>query len=159
MTNMGFRLMKVFLDTNIFMEFVAHRQQEALVFSIFKAISDKKLTAFVSVGGMYNIAYLLGQIFKRNGIHQPKLNEEVRRGLNGQLELANAVDCSQDTIKEAINDERFTDIEDSFQYHCAVQYDCNVLITINIKDYKNVLDGKTKVMTPQEFIDTYLQQD
>ncbi len=151
--------MKVFLDTNIFMEFVAQRQQEALVLLIFQAISKKKISAFVSVGGMYNIAYLLGQIFKHRGIHQPELNEEVRRGLNGQLELARTIDCSQETIKEAINDERFTDIEDSFQYHCATQHGCDVLITINIKDYKNVLGGKMKVMTPQEFIDTYLQQE
>ncbi len=47
------RLMKVFLDTNIFLEFAAHRQQEALVFLIFKAICEKKISAMVSVGGMY----------------------------------------------------------------------------------------------------------
>lgn len=106
--------------------------------------------------GCTNLTYVLGQIFKHNGIHQPKLNEEVRRGLNGQLDLAQAVDCSEETIKTAINDERFTDIEDSFQYHCAVQHDCDVLLTINVKDYKNVMDGKPEILAPQDFVNKYL---
>lgn len=33
--------MKVFLDTNIFMEFVAHRKQETLTFTIFEAIKKR----------------------------------------------------------------------------------------------------------------------
>ena len=31
----------------------------------------------------------------------------------------------------------FDDIEDSFQYQCAVQAKCDALVTINIKDYRN----------------------
>ena len=33
--------MKVFLDTNIFMEFVAHRKQETLTFTFFEAIKKR----------------------------------------------------------------------------------------------------------------------
>lgn len=148
--------MRVFLDTNIFMEFVSHRKQEAKVFLIFKAIKENKLSAIVSVGGMYTIAYLLGRIFKQNDVHQPELNEKIRMGLNGQLNLAEVKDCSHETISEAINDERFIDIEDSFQYHCALQHDCDVLLTINKKDYKNVLGQIPEVLTPEEFVAKYL---
>ena len=149
--------MKVFLDTNIFIEFVSHRKQETLICSIFETIKKANLTAAVSVGGMYTIAYLLTRIFKKKVIHQPELNEKVRLGLNGLIDLAEVIDCSQDTIQEAINDERFTDIEDSFQYHCAEQHDCDVLLTINIKDYKNVLGGRPEVLTPEEFVEKYLK--
>lgn len=149
--------MKVFLDTNIFMEFVAHRKQETLTFTIFEAIKKGKFTAAVSVGGMYTIAYLLTRVFKKKNIHQPELNEKVRFGLNGLIDLAEVIDCSQNTILEAINDERFTDIEDSFQYHCALQNDCDVLLTINIKDYKNVLGQRPEVLTPEEFVEKYFE--
>lgn len=153
----GIQLMKVFLDTNIFIEFVSLRKQETLICSIFETIKKANLTAAVSVGGMYTIAYLLTRIFKKKDIHQPELNEKVRLGLNGLIDLAEVIDCSQDTIQEAINDERFTDIEDSFQYHCAEQHDCDVLLTINIKDYKNVLGGRPEVLTPEEFVEKFLK--
>lgn len=71
--------------------------------------------------------------------------------------MAEVIDCSQNTILEAINDERFTDIEDSCQYHCALQNDCDVLLTINIKDYKNVLGQRPEVLTPEEFVEKYLE--
>lgn len=106
---------------------------------------------------MYTIAYLLTRVFKKKNIHQPELNEKVRFGLNGLIDLAEVIDCSQNTILEAINDERFTDIEDSFQYHCALQNDCDVLLTINIKDYKNVLGQRPEVLTPEEFVEKYLE--
>ena len=61
--------MKVFLDTNIFIEFVSHRKQETLICSIFETIKKTNLTAAVSVGGMYTIAYLLTRIFKKKDIH------------------------------------------------------------------------------------------
>ena len=44
--------MKVFLDTNIFIEFVSLRKQETLICSIFETIKKANLTAAVSVGGI-----------------------------------------------------------------------------------------------------------
>lgn len=74
--------------TILYEPFVSYRKQEAKVFLIFKAIKENKLSAIVSVGGIYTITYLLGRIFKQNDVHQPELNEKVRMGLNGQLDLA-----------------------------------------------------------------------
>lgn len=124
---------------------------------IFDAIEDGKLTAVSSVGSMYTNAYLVTLYLKENEIHKPRQTEKLRLILNTFRQIAPTVDCSDDTIKEAINDEQFTDIEDSFQYHCALQHDCDVLLTINIKDYKNVLDSKTEVMTQQGFVEKYLK--
>lgn len=83
--------------------------------------------------------------------------QRVRQMLLAFLQLAPTVDCSAETVQEAVNDERFTDIEDSFQYHCALQNDCDVLLTINIKDYKNVLGQRPEVLTPEEFVEKYLK--
>lgn len=149
--------MKIFLDTNIFMEYVSCRSCYKYVSSIFDSIEEGKNSAVISVGGIYTITYLLGRIFKQNDIHQPELNEKIRFSLNRLLELASTVDCTSETVGTAINDEQFTDIEDSFQYHCALQHKCDVLLTINIKDYKNVLDFGLEVMTPQDFVEKYLK--
>lgn len=149
--------MKVFLDTNIFIEYTTCRKQFRWVRDVFDAIEDEIISAVASVGGMYTNAYLVTLYFKGHGIHRPEQTERVRQTLLAFLQLASTVDCSSDTVQEAVNDERFTDIEDSFQYHCALQHDCDVLLTINIKDYKNVLGQRPEVLTPEEFVERYLK--
>lgn len=149
--------MKVFLDTNIFMEYAKCRKQFKWVRDIFDAIEDGKLIAVSSVGSMYTNAYLVTLYLKENEIHRPEQTEKLRLILNSFRQIAPTVDSSDDTIEEAINDEQFTDIEDSFQYHCALQHKCDVLLTINIKDYKNVLDSELEVMAPQDFVEKYLE--
>lgn len=149
--------MKVFLDTNIFIEYTTCRKQFRWVRDVFDAIEDEIISAVASVGGMYTNAYLVTLYFKEHGIHRPEQTERVRQTLLAFLQLAPTVDCSAETVQEAVNDERFTDIEDSFQYHCALQSDCDVLLTINIKDYKNVLGQRPEVLTPEEFVEKYLK--
>ena len=122
--------MKVFLDTNIFIEYTTCRKQFRWVRDVFDAIEDEIISAVASVGGMYTNAYLVTLYFKEHGIHRPEQTERVRQTLLAFLQLAPTVDCSAETVQEAVNDERFTDIEDSFQYHCALQNDCDVLLTI-----------------------------
>ena len=149
--------MKVFLDTNIFMEYTKCRKQFKWVRDIFDAIEDGKLTAVSSVGSMYTNAYLVTLYLKESEIHRPEQTAKLRLILNAFRTIAPTVDCSDETVKEAIDDEQFTDIEDSFQYHCALQHHCDVLLTINIKDYKNASDSELEVMPPQEFVEKYLK--
>ena len=51
--------MKVFLDTNIFIEYTTCRKQFRWVRDVFDAIEDEIISAVASVGGMYTNAYLL----------------------------------------------------------------------------------------------------
>jgi predicted nucleic acid-binding protein len=48
------------------------------------------------------------------------------------------------------------DVEDSFQYQCAVQNKCDVLVTINLKDYRGVDNSRIEVLSPTEFASKYL---
>ena len=59
-------------------------------------------------------------------------------------------------ITQAINDTDFDDVEDSFQYQCALQNNCNALITINLRDYRNVNTSKIEILSPTEFVKKYL---
>ena len=139
------------------MEYTKCRKQFKWVRDIFDAIEDGKLTAVSSVGSMYTNAYLVTLYLKENEIHRPEQTAKLRLILNAFRTIAPTVDCSDETVKEAIDDEQFTDIEDSFQYHCALQHHCDVLLTINIKDYKKASDSELEVMTPQEFVEKYLK--
>ena len=59
-------------------------------------------------------------------------------------------------VEQAIYNVAFTDIEDSFQYQCAIDNDCDVLITINIDDYKDSDHTQMEILTPSEFVDKYI---
>ena len=55
-----------------------------------------------------------------------------------------------------INDMAFDDVEDSFQYQCALQNKCDTLITINLRDYLSADTSKVEILSPSEFVDKYL---
>ena len=48
------------------------------------------------------------------------------------------------------------DIEDSFQYQCAVQNKCDALVTINLKDYRNADTSAMEILSPEAFVSRFL---
>ena len=57
--------MKVFLDTNIFLEYFERRRQYESVSQLLTAVEDGRLKATVSVGCIYTLAYLIRTELKR----------------------------------------------------------------------------------------------
>ena len=142
--------MKVFLDTNIFIEYFAKRSQFTFVKQIFDAIEDGELEGVLSAGSFYTIAYAMEMELKRQGIHNPEKIQRNRLYLNRVLDLVHVVSASDNMYREAVNDESFHDIEDSFQYRCAIEAGCDILLTINLRDFRNA--NKIRVLCPDDFI-------
>ena len=63
--------MKVFLDTNVFVEYFQKRKQYKEVSEIFSAIEDNRIKAVVSVGCIYTLAYIVRMELKMLKIHRP----------------------------------------------------------------------------------------
>jgi len=148
--------MKVFLDTNIFMEFFEQRNKCETVRSILHAVEDKAITGVISSGSLYTLTYLLTLGLKRNNVHRPEQTELLRDLLRRIVSLCTVVDTSHARLVTAINDESFTDIEDSYQYQCALQNGCTHLLTINIKDYREADQTSMEILTPDYFVEKYL---
>ncbi len=51
----------------------------------------------------------------------------------------------------ALNDETFSDFEDGLQYFTAIENEQEMIITRNLKDFKN---SKLPIMTAKQFIET-----
>ena len=51
----------------------------------------------------------------------------------------------------ALNDETFSDFEDGLQYFIAIENEQEMIITRNLKDFKN---SKLPIMTAKQFIET-----
>ena len=71
--------MKVFLDTNIFLEYFERRRQYQAVSQLLSAIEDGRLKAVVSAGCVYTLAYLVRSELKRQGIHRLSRPQDCAR--------------------------------------------------------------------------------
>ena len=148
--------MRVFLDTNVFMEFIERRQQFADVSLIIDAIQERRHEAFISTGCIYTLTFLFERALKHQDIHKPELTERLRGYLTEVLNLAETVGLSYVGTRRAVSSEAFTDIEDSFQYQCALENRCDVLVTINERDFANVAQACMEILTPKQFVEKYL---
>ena len=115
---------------------------------MFDAIEEGKIKAVVSTGCVYTLAYLIRVGFKRQGIYRPEQTERLRETLATVLSLATVANISHRRMVDGINDTAFDDVEDSFQYQCALQAKCDILVTINLKDYKNAYTSTMEILSP-----------
>ena len=148
--------MKVFLDTNIFLEYLEQRREYKAVSQLLSAVEDGKLRAVVSVGCVYTLAYLVRMELKRQGIHRPEQTERLRSTLNTILSLVTTVGVSHKRLTTGVNDIAFDDVEDSFQYQSALQAKCDTLVTINLRDYSAADTSTIEILSPTEFVAKYL---
>ncbi len=148
--------MKIFLDTNIFLEYFEQRREYQAVDKLLSAVEDGKLKAVVSVGCVYTLAYLVRVELKRQGIHRPEQTLRLRSTLNTVMSMVTVVGLSHKRLSLGINDLAFDDVEDSFQYQCAIQNKCDALVTINLRDYRNTDTAKMEILSPTEFVAKFL---
>ena len=148
--------MKLFLDTIIFVEFVGRREQFEPVSRILDAILEDEHIAFISSGSIYTLTYLFERSLKEQDVHRPEQTHRLRALLSEVLNMATVLPLSHIETEKAVHDEAFIDIEDSYQYHCALENHCSVLITVNSKDFKDADQTHIEIMTPTEFVEKYM---
>jgi len=148
--------MKLFIDTNIFIEYFEKRLQFDSVRLLFNALEDGLHTGYISVGSFYTIAYIVDQGFKRKGLSKLERVDWVRSVLSRILDFTTVVGIDNEALRYSVNNLSFTDLEDSFQYQVALKGDCDMLVTINTKDFKGVNPSLIKVVTPLQFVEEYL---
>lgn len=125
--------MRVFLDANIIMDFLG------------ASIID-------------NLVYLLGMNLKRQEIKEPEKRNKIRQMLIALLKFIDVVDISKTAVIDALSDLSFKDLEDSLQYHCALENKCSCLITINFKDFP-ASNEEIEVLIPILFVTRYIESD
>jgi predicted nucleic acid-binding protein len=67
--------MRLFLDTNIIIEYIERRSQYGSVRTILDAIHKGVHEGLVSQGSIYTLAYLTERALKASGVHRPELTE------------------------------------------------------------------------------------
>lgn len=147
--------MKVFYDTNIILEFLLKRKEGDKVRDILLWSHENHVEKFLSSGSFYTLTYLIEKYLKNQGIQDTQnRRHELTCILSGLLQEYKII--GETDWGKALSDVRFSDLEDSYQYQTAVNAGCNVLLTLNIRDFKQITDSSISIMTPEEFVNKYI---
>ncbi len=133
-------MIKVFIDTDIVLDLFLDRQPHLEnARKIFQLSIDGKIKLFTSVTTFTNSYYILCKLVS-NTISKEKLRFLEKRVV--------VLETKHEDVKQSLNS-RFSDFEDAVQHYTALSHKMEVLITRNIKDYKNAI---IPVKTPHSFL-------
>ena len=136
--------MKVFVDTNIFIDILLRREpfvKEAI--QIYKLCENGLLDAYIAPITINNIYYICR---KSTNI---KLVKEFLGDISHHFIIA---DMNEETVKKAVRI-NLKDFEDALQYTMAIQNGCEYIVTRNTKDFKKITN--IEVVEPEIFLERY----
>lgn len=130
---------RIFMDTNVVIDFLANRQPFAMdAAKLFDIALDDKAKIFISAVSYNNIYYVLRQSI--TSAATIKLLEEL-------ADMTEITDVTDSVIRQSLKSD-FKDYEDAIQYYCALSIPkLDFIVTRNTKDFKK---SKLPVLTPSE---------
>ncbi len=130
----------LFVDTDVIFDLLAKRDPfYSHSARLFTRANRQELTIYVSSLCFGNLNYILSK---------QKSAAEARKILARFKVLVNVLPVDDKIIELALNSD-FRDFEDAIQYYCAIENDMKVIITRNLKDFKQ---AKIPVLTAEEFV-------
>ena len=132
--------MKLFLDTNVMLDFLGERDPFYISAAKIATLADKRKLQIVASALSYaTISYFLTKYY---GLEKTKDKLRKFKVISEICELDALI------IEKGLNSD-FSDFEDALQYFSALRTDCSIIITRNGKDFKK---SQIPVMTPDEFL-------
>ncbi len=138
---------RLYIDTNIIIDLLAKRQpfyQSAA--DIFSIADQREVKLSVSSLTFANTNYILSK-------HKSRI--QTKEILRKFKILVRVIKLDAKIVELALNDSDFSDFEDALQYFTALENKQDILITRNLKDFKN---AKLPVMTAEEYLTSILKK-
>ena len=138
--------MKVFLDSDIILDFLLKREPffiEALQLFILKEKEDFKL--YTSAIIISNVYYISSKQFPK-----PLIKQKIKE----LASIIQIVDSTRQSIYQSFESD-FSDFEDAIQYHTALESKCTFFITRNTKDFKKAKN--IRVLTSSQFCKLFVK--
>jgi len=131
---------KVFVDTDITLDLLSERTPHYSAAAQLFTLADKgKIVVNISALSFSNLNYLLTKQY--NAV-------ESRRILNSFKVLVKVIAVDDKIIELALSS-KFADFEDAIQYYSAIENGIDILLTRNIRDYKQ---AKIAILTAESYI-------
>ncbi len=133
---------KLFIDTNIVIDLLSRKEpfyKEAA--QLFSLADKKKIKLCISALTIANTSYILLR----------QTNADKAKEILRKLKLIiNILPLDDKIVGLALNDNSFQDFEDGLQYFTALENNQELIITRNLKDFKN---SALPVMTARQFLE------
>lgn len=133
---------KIFIDTNIVIDLLSRREpfyEEAA--NLFSLADRKMIELSISSLTVANTSYTL--LRQTNSTSAKEILRKLRL-------IINILALDDKIIGIALNDNSFDDFEDGLQYFTAIENSQDLIITRNLKDFKN---SALPVMTARQFLE------
>lgn len=131
---------RVFLDTNVLLDFVTQRDGFENACDILQLGEDGKVNLFTSFLTMANTAYVARRC---------RTSEELYCILKGLAEMVDVLPMDKKQLSDALAIKAL-DIEDVMQYTCAKAGKCDIIVTRNLRHFPFSKD--ITVSSPTDFI-------
>ena len=132
---------RLLVDTNVIFDLLAKRQPYDVESRQLFSMADTKIVELVVSGlSLVNIHYILNELMKI---------KESRTIIRKFKVLVSTFELNDKIIELALNDNNFKDFEDGIQYYTALESQCELIITRNLKDFKN---STIPVFSPKEYL-------
>ncbi|SEI97469.1 Predicted nucleic acid-binding protein, contains PIN domain [Dyadobacter sp. SG02] len=143
--------MRLFIDTNVVLDHAFSRTtgQPYEAKYILSWADQQRVPMFVSIGSIYTFAYMM----HKNGIR----SSELTKRLLSYLHIFQVAEHDLGSLRSALV-RNFRDVEDAFQYQCALKNNCDYLITNNLRDYRAQNEENMIIMSPLHFITDKLKK-
>jgi predicted nucleic acid-binding protein len=132
---------KLLIDTNLVLDLLSKREPfYDSVAKIFSLADKNKLKLSISSLTFANTDCVLSRL---------KSATKSREILRRFRVLVQVLSLDDKIIDLALNDSNFKDYENGLQYYSAIENGQNIIITRDLKDFK---ESKIPVMTPEEYL-------
>jgi len=133
---------RLFLDTNVVLDLLGERETFYDYVAKIATLADKgKVSLVVSALSYATVFYVLSKF---------EDNKAVKEKLSKFKVIASTSNLTDKIIEKGLTS-KFIDFEDALQYYCALEMNCNLIITRNEKDFKN---SDIPVLTPAEYLES-----
>ncbi|WP_374444321.1 type II toxin-antitoxin system VapC family toxin [Epilithonimonas sp.] len=123
-------MQKIFLDTNIILDFLGEREGFYEASAKIMTLADKKkIQVYTSPSSISNVFYVLTR-YENSKIALEKIRK---------FKLLCSMSVMDDEVVEKAINSDFKDFEDAMQYFSALASNCEIIITRNEKDFKNAM--------------------
>jgi predicted nucleic acid-binding protein len=138
-------MMKVFLDTNILLDYGQVRDEFVYAKAILELGESGKIELFASCLSYANMGYILR--------HYPK--EDMWSLIGDMREGINVLPTNSSQLDAVLHHTPVKDYEDLLQYECALQEGCDLIVTNNKRDFKEFC--KIPLYSSKEFLLYYFR--
>lgn len=135
-------MQRLFLDTNIVIDFLGEREGFYEPAAKILTLADKKeIEILISPTSVTTVYYVLSK-FESSKIALEKIRK---------FKMLCHISIMDDEVVEKAINSNFKDFEDAMQYFSSLASNCDIIITRNEKDFKNAL---MPVMNAESYLQT-----